>query len=190
MRPAAIHATVGAQGIAEQGEGGPETPPRGQGRRQGQGMVADELGGFGEAAVGRLPAAQQTRPVLQHQRDGLGVDLAQDPIGLAAAHRVELPVALPEFEEQLDLPAGPGQHEGVGQAEPLGRHVSDEDLPIFQGEAGLGNRLAAAFGLTPDPATAPGGHLGRYPAGQQPGRQAVLDPQADRQIDRWRLLRR
>lgn len=44
--------------------------------------------------------------MLNEHRQQLGVHFAQDAPGLLAPPLVELPVALPQLEEEFDLPAG------------------------------------------------------------------------------------
>ena len=86
--------------------------------------------------------------MLDHYRGEFGVELAEDAIGIAAAPFVDLPVALPQFEEQLDLPAGAGQDHRLSNREHGRRGVGDQEGPAGQRQFdGLGrspSRFASA----------------------------------------------
>jgi len=73
-----------------------------------KGVLAHGLGGFNQATVREGPAARQEQPLLDEHGQQFGEDLAQDAPGLGAAGSIDLPVALPQLEEQLNLPTGAG----------------------------------------------------------------------------------
>ena len=78
------------------------------GRRQMAGVGLDGLGGLDQAAVGVLPAADEDEPMLDERRQEFGVDLGEDAPGGGRAPLIDALVALPQLEQQLDLPAGAG----------------------------------------------------------------------------------
>src|SRR5579864_9090357 len=89
----------------------------GEGARQVQGMLAHGLGPLDQGALRERPTAGQEEPMLDDHRQEFGQDLAQDAPGAATARLITVPMAFPELEEQVDLPAGAKQDEGLGQGE-------------------------------------------------------------------------
>src|SRR6266487_1426889 len=65
-------------------------------------------------------------------------------------------MALPEFEQELDLPAGAGEDERLLGGQQGQRDVGDQDGPVRPSQARLADRFAASLGLGLQLAT-PGG---------------------------------
>ena len=104
-----------------------------------------------ETAVWISPTTHQENPMLDEQRQQFSIELAQDAPGLATAGLVELAFTLPQFEEQLDLPANTSHSHGLLYGQQVGWHVGDVVAPIGQLQArfadGLSLFLSPAAGL-------------------------------------------
>src|SRR5437588_12726455 len=74
------------------------------------------------------------------------IHLAQHAPGFAAARLVDVTVALPEFEEQFDLPAGARQYQGLAHGEHVRGHIGDQESPVTPGQAGGAGRAATVPG--------------------------------------------
>src|SRR5581483_2069899 len=110
-----------------------------------------------------------------------GVDFTQDTVWLLAARVGELAVRLPQFEEQLNLPASPRQDQGIVERELVRRSRGDIRIPVRQEQTRAGGCLPLSSGVFGDRLPAPGGGLGRDPGGEQtagdPGLCSQLDGQ-------------
>ena len=60
-----------------------------------QGLGVQHLGGFGQAAVGTMPAAGEGQPVLHEHGEELGPDFAEHAPGLLTAGCIDLAVPRP-----------------------------------------------------------------------------------------------
>ena len=105
--------------------------------------------------------------MLHHHRDQLGVDLAEDAPRLGAAPFVYQAILLPQLEQQLDLPAHPGQHQHLLGLQQRRWRIGDED---------------GSIGLLQPPAPA-GGHRGGDPRDHQADRQVLLVTDPDGEVE-------
>src|ERR1700694_2822138 len=102
---AAFEMSDRGEGAGEVGEAAGEAAWGAEGASEIKGEVLEDRESFSEAAVGEVPAATEHQPVGDHQRQQLGVDLAEHAGGFVAAPLVQLGVALPQLEHKLNLPA-------------------------------------------------------------------------------------
>src|SRR5438552_4904181 len=76
------------------------------------------------------PTTHQQQPVLYQHRQQLGVHLTHNPQRIAGAPLVYAPLAFPQLEQQLDLPARASQHQYFLYAQLLPWYVSRKDIPL------------------------------------------------------------
>jgi len=186
---AAVEAAAHPQSAVNDAEGGRQGSGVRQHAGQMEGVLAHGLGGFDQAAVGEGPAAREEEPMLDDHGEQLGQDLTQDAPGFGTAGGVDLAVALPQFKEQLDLPAGAGEHESLAQGEQLGRGGGDQQRPVSGGELGGAGGMAPAARSGVQATAALVGHLLRDTHGEQARGQVVGGTQTHGQFDGGRRLR-
>jgi CHAT domain-containing protein len=145
------------------------------------------LGCFGQAARRLLPTAHQQQPVLHDLPQDFGIHLAQHPPLLHLAQHVDLPLALPELENQLDLPARMSQDHRLSQCELRGRDARDKHGPSRQRQPHRADRLALLARRRPQAPPPLIGHLLRHPLRQQSCFQVRGLAQTDRQIQGRRV---
>ena len=92
-------------------------------------------------------------------------------------------MALPEFEEELDLPASAGQNQGVFRGHLGTGDVGDQDCPISARQAGLAGGPAVSLGLSLQLASAGCPDLVGNTDGQQAGWQPLTGAEGDGLID-------
>ena len=127
--------------------------------------------------------------MLHDHRDHLRVQFTQDCCALRAAPFIDLALALPQLEQQFDLPARPPQHQRFAHVQLLLRHIRHKQCPLGQCQLARIRRPSASFGLRRDPPSPLISHLLRHPRRQQSALQSCARSQADWQIYRGCLLR-
>ena len=75
--------------------------------------------------------------MLQDHRQQFGVDLAQDAPGFVAAPLIQARILLPQFEEQLDLPASSQQGQGLREGESGSWYIGHDQRPVRQQQRSL-----------------------------------------------------
>src|SRR4030095_13641931 len=110
--------------------------------RQVQRMLLHRLGSFGEAAVRIGPTTDQEHPMLDEHGQELGVHFTQDTPRLGTPGLIDAAMALPQFEEEFDLPPHAPEDEGLPQRQALGGHMVHEEGPARQRQP-RGTDLAA-----------------------------------------------
>src|SRR5438552_2996303 len=76
------------------------------------------------------PTTHQQQPVLYHHCQQFGIHLTHNPKRIAGTPLVYVPLTLPQFEQQFDLPASTSQHQRLLYAQLLTRHVGRKDVPF------------------------------------------------------------
>jgi len=118
-----VEPAPGGQSAVNDAKSGRQGGRVGQRGGQMEGVLTHSLGRFDQAAVGEGPAAGEEDPVLNNHGQQFGEDLTQDAPGLGTTRGIDLAVALPQREEQLDLRCGhaPARGPRAGRATPQGR---------------------------------------------------------------------
>lgn len=99
------------------------------GARQLASIGHDHLRGFEQTPLSVRPRAGREQPVLEDQTNQFGIDLTEDAGRILGPPFIHSPMALPQFEDQFDLPADFQQDHGFGQAEFVGRNIRDHHRP-------------------------------------------------------------
>src|SRR5207249_10631694 len=99
---AGIGPTANRQGALDLAQEQQQTGQAGERGRQVPGKLLHGLGRFAQTAIGMRPTTEQPQPMLDQQAQQLGIQLGQLSPGLGAARLVQPPVALPQFEQQLN----------------------------------------------------------------------------------------
>jgi hypothetical protein len=126
------------------------------------------LGGFDQALVRVLPAGGEANPVLHQDADQLGIAFTKNTPGLLTARFVEVSIALPELEKQLNLPAQPRQNEYLGRTRQGCGHIAKVDVPGSQEQRLSTDNLSFFLGLAPQLLTPLLSHCPRQLLGYQP----------------------
>src|SRR5262252_2578880 len=99
-----IHSAARREAALDRHECPPQALDTRKPARQVQRVLLHRLRSFGQATVWIGPEADQEDPMLDEHRQEFGIHLTQDPPGFGAARLVHAAMALPQLEEQLNLP--------------------------------------------------------------------------------------
>ena len=72
--------------------------------------------------------------MLHYHGQQFGIHLSQDTPRFQTAGLVDAPLALPQLEQEFDLPPGTPEHEGFSDGQALNGHVRHQHGPGRQGQ--------------------------------------------------------
>ncbi len=94
-----------------------------------QGQRTDHRRGLHQGAPGIMPTSEEKEPMLHHHHDQFGIQFTQRPPGMRRAPLVDLPMTLPQLEEQFNRPAFAQQDQCLGWPQMLSRRIGDDERP-------------------------------------------------------------
>ena len=183
-----IHPTPHSEAVHDYSESSSQALDTSKRDRQVKRVLLHGLGSLGQTTIRIGPKADQEDPMLDEHREEFGIHLTQDAPGFGAARLVHAALALPQLEEQLNLPPHASKHQGLPQCQALGRHLGYEESPRRQPQPG-GTDLAPFVpgGLPQAPAAGIGNVLGHAHGQQTRGETRALTS-GDGQLDGVRGL--